>query len=255
LIADRSRGRRLASADPEEAVTAEWLSASQGGEHLARSGRKSRPDEGGMEGDRGAIAFGVLDHHDEPNRPLVPGGQVVALQAIPPIERLEVRDHSIDLGVDDLARPEESDVARLTVVTGRQLELRLPGRMGQPAHQLRDRKLCGIPQRGPTHPIATNHDIEPDRISHCAQRGDADARISLLDSSLCVRRDSRAPARLRQGQRMLTTRCPDLSADRLCLSSCPARTEASRESRSNCHVPMVAIDGYRSITRRFIGVS
>jgi len=244
---------RLSAPDPEQTIAAEWRSVAQGLEGLSRPGGQGRPDELRMWRERPSISHGVLDHHEQPHRPLMAIGEVLALAGVAPIMGLEVQDHPVDLRIDDLGRPEEPDVTRLAVIAGTDLQRCLPRWVRDCAEELGDGQLPRVAERVAAPGIRSNYDIQADSLTDRAQRRDADAGISLLDSSLGVGRDASTPAGLRPCQPVLAASRPDLAAHRLTLDLRAASTQPTRCHSTERHPPMISIGAYRSITRRLFG--
>jgi hypothetical protein len=170
-----------------------------------------------VRGNGRTISLCILDNHDQSDGALVTSAKIFAFLEVATVLSLEVEEETLDLGVDDLSRPEESDISRLAVVACGDFKLRTPRRMGKCAHDPREHQLPCVAQCGRAASIPTDHDVDPDRSPDCAERIDLHAWVSLLHATLCIRGNAGAPTRPGAAQAVLGTRKRDLSADGLAL--------------------------------------
>jgi hypothetical protein len=170
-----------------------------------------------VRGNGGTISLRVLDNHDQSDGALVTSAKVFAFLDVATVLSLEVEEETLDLGVDDLSRPEESDISRLAVVACSNFKLRAPRGMGNCAHDPREHQLPCVAQCGRAASIPTDHNVDPDRSPDGAERIDLHAWVSLLHTTLCIRGNAGAPTGPCAAQAMLGAGKRDLSADGLAL--------------------------------------
>lgn len=117
-------------------------------------------------------------------------GQELALSRVATVLILEVEQQAVHLHGQDLIRPEEAEVNRLAMVTGRNLDLAVPGVIADRADRFLDRELAAVAKPGRSPRVRPDDDIEPDRLRHGAERVQLDVRIAAFDPSHRVRRDA-----------------------------------------------------------------
>ena len=116
--------------------------------------------------------------------------EVVSLQRVAPMLGLEVEHEAIHFTVNDLVCPEEPKIGGLSMNAGRNLELRLPGRVDNPAQDLRELELPRVPQRRGTAGIPTDDHIDTHGSRDGAEGVKLRAGITVLDAPQRVRGDA-----------------------------------------------------------------
>lgn len=148
-------------------------------------------------------------------------GEPVALQLVAPVLRLEVQQQTFDLGVDDLDRPEEPDIGRLSVLARPKLKSGMPGVARDRAQHLGQPQLTRVAERGRTSAVPSDDDVDADRCPDCAQRIDLDPRVAGLNPPNGVWRDVRTRGNGFEGEAVLRACHADLVPDPLRLSPRP----------------------------------
>ena len=184
MILELTRHIGATPSEPEQAVPPERLPDTNGLENLARACGERRSDEHEMRLDSRVVPRRVLDHHNQPHGASMLVGESLALLIGAAVLGLEVRCHSLDLYAEDLPRPEEADVDRLTLLTGSDLELRMPRVMRLPSELLHEPKLPRVSQRRLSPRVCPEDEVETDDLRHGADRLDTQPAVAQFDTDL-----------------------------------------------------------------------
>ena len=175
------------------------------------------------------------------------GAQRFSLAIGPPVLRLEVRRHPLDLGGPDLLRSQQNEVDRLPVLTDQQLDVWLPNGVRLPAQPLDERELPRVAERWRRAGIGPNHGVETDGPA-TAHRVSSEAFGSPSSTRAAV--DHETPARLAACRSVIA------SVTRASLTSEPSLAHCSRArcllAVERFTTQLQRIGRYRWVTARYI---
>jgi hypothetical protein len=161
---------RCSPANPQETVVPQRHARSQRAKHLPRAGRQRALNDGPLPTHGGAVSLRVLDRQDQPNRPRVLRREHLTLPQCGPVLQLEVNEQPLNLNMQDLPRAEEDKVRRTAVVTGGDLDRRLPDGVRNALQKRRHSELAGIAQARLAGRVCPQGHVEPNGTGNCEER-------------------------------------------------------------------------------------